>query len=287
MPKKQKKEIKPALLVIDIQNTYLQYIPDADKDADRDGSTNLEEYMAGSDPTHYDPTEQDLVLRWTNTVIRGPTRGGEYTIVMKIAIENQGNDTFPEGTLMVCVSSDPDLDSGDTLIGEVSIPPIKGGYVKTKRVRGRVALNTTAPRIYFIACAQSGRQASIPAVEEVQGGVDLGVELLGLDKSGPNKRGEYTVRGSISATNTGHLPSGKCEFQVYSSADEIFDGADIALFEKPKVLPKLLPGNRRARSFSYTVGEEAGGGYLIIKVDSGDSIQETDEANNEIAQPRP
>jgi len=33
MPKKQKKEIKPALLVIDIQNTYLQYIPDADKDA--------------------------------------------------------------------------------------------------------------------------------------------------------------------------------------------------------------------------------------------------------------
>lgn len=32
MPKKQKQEIKPALLVIDIQNTYLQYIPDDDKE---------------------------------------------------------------------------------------------------------------------------------------------------------------------------------------------------------------------------------------------------------------
>jgi len=33
MPKKQKHKIKPALLVIDVQNTYLQYIPDDDKEA--------------------------------------------------------------------------------------------------------------------------------------------------------------------------------------------------------------------------------------------------------------
>lgn len=29
----QNKKIKPALLVIDIQNTYLKYIPDKDKEA--------------------------------------------------------------------------------------------------------------------------------------------------------------------------------------------------------------------------------------------------------------
>jgi hypothetical protein len=164
---------------------------------------------------------------------------------------------------------------------------MKPGKVLKKKFSGKANLPTDIPNLWFIGVVEVGGEESDLCQLCLDGGVDLIGELNGLTRTGPDKRGKHKVNGTLSIKNNRHLPSGKFEAQVYYSDDAVWDMSDEALLRKPKNISGLLHGKPKSARFRYRFDRDPSNGYLIIVVDTKDTIDEMDEGNNTVSIPCP
>ena len=107
-------------------------------------------------------------------------------------------------------------------------------------------------------------------------GPDLVATWNQITLTGPDKKGFYKAKGSVTVSNQGNMPSNSCLLDVYS-IDELHP-----ILKKLLKIKKLKPGfsmvrNFVARGLSLIGGSEH---LFTVSVDSSNMVTETNEENN-------
>ena len=118
---------------------------------------------------------------------------------------------------------------------------------------------------------------------EIQG-VDLAGRWLQAGVKGP-KRGRYVVTGKYALASD--VPAGAFLLQVYLSGDDILDGGDVPLLKKPRRVRKLPGGKTVKGGFKAKVDDDPAGRYLILDLDTQNTVAEADEDNNRVVRQLP
>ena len=223
-------------------------------------------------------------VTWTEYKITPTTDTGIYAVTGKVSIVNNGDDLSPRnGTLELFTSADSVLDDGDAMNKKMTVYGLEPGEPVSMGFFFETELPTGLSKVYLLAAVENMNGISAAGAQEVAGGVDLTAHWSGLTLSGPDSDGGYRVLGSYALINNGSLPSTPFNVQVYFSTDAALDSWDKPLLSDEQTILSVAAGESRTRSFSSDLSQDPKGGYLIIKVDSGNTIEELDEGNNEIA----
>ena len=222
-------------------------------------------------------------VTWMEYKVAPSTETGKYAVTGKVSIVNNGDDLSPRnGALKLFTSTDDVLDDGDALNKEMTVYGLDPGKAVSMGFFFETELPTALSKVYLLAAVENMNGISAASAQEVAGGVDLTAHWSGLTLSGPDSDGSYRVLGSYSLINNGSLPTTPFNVQVFFSTDAALDSWDKPLLSDAQTILSLDAGESRTRSFSTNLDQDPKGGYLIVKVDSGDAIEELDEGNNEI-----
>ena len=119
------------------------------------------------------------------------------------------------------------------------------------------------------------REGSNGEVPPVLLGPDLVGEWNQITLTGPNKKGLYKVKGSVTVSNRGNIPSNACLMGVYHT-----DALHMML-KKPLKVKKLKPGFNIIKKFvTRGIALNAGDNLFTVSVDLENRVAETNEENN-------
>ena len=223
----------------------------------------------------------DLKIKWIKLIIKGPNKKGLYNINGKVKITNIGNQVsgkckfgiyYPEGGSLIFKKPK----------NVKKLKPSKS-IIKKFQVKG-LNIPTDTSGIFIAEVDPDNRINEINEdnniAEKQVNGVDLRGEWLKV-KNKKLKKNRYRIKGKYVIESD--LPAGKFHVQAYLSENSILDGNDTPLFKKPRKIKKIKGGKQIRDSFKSKVKYNPSGDYLILKLDTENSIAETDEGNNEIS----
>jgi uncharacterized repeat protein (TIGR01451 family) len=103
--------------------------------------------------------------------------------------------------------------------------------------------------------------------EETAGPEDLKMKWDKIIINGPNKKERYKAKGKITLQNGSGVAVSGFEVQVYYSEDEIWDGGDVSLLKKSRMIKNLNPGKRKRVKFKALFDHDPSAGYFIVKLE--------------------
>ena len=258
--------------------TVLQVIPSA---VDALGKSMPVE---GYDGTVF-PTAQGGIpaqITWDSLNITSSGLSGFFTVTGRITAANQGTLNIPTGNLKIYASDNQFLDGGDTLLHQIAVFGIAPGGSVSRGFIFSASLPSDQSVFYLLAVLDTSQGQSLPGVKQISGGLDLTASWTTFTVNPPDFFGQFRASGKFLVKNIGGLPSPSFKVQVYHSTDAHWDAGDTPLLSTPRSVTGLNAGASISVLFNTTFTSNPSGTYVIIKVDSQNNINESNETNNEI-----
>jgi hypothetical protein len=227
----------------------------------------------------------DLVVSSVTAPLRAAARS---SIVVSDATANTGANPVPASTTAFYVSTNFNLDPGDTRLPQSrAVPPLSVGGSSAGSTQ--VMLPDLAPGSwYLLAAADDGNLVA----ESNEGNntrfatILVGPDLAFLTLSAPLSAGAgSTISVNDTLRNNGADAAGASTIRFYLSLNTAFDGTDIALGASRDVGPLAANGSSSGVTSVTLPQGYAGAYYLIAVADAGNTVAEAVETNNIAARP--
>ncbi|MEB3188968.1 MAG: CARDB domain-containing protein [Snowella sp.] len=220
-------------------------------------------------------------LSSSSSVNAGSTLSVSYTV------NNQGNATAASNTTQFYLSTDNSLDAADTLIGSSAVSSISAN--KSKNISFSATVNSNlAPGNYYLFAKADGNNQVIESNESnnlISKAITINAAAkadLNINAIAPSSVlvGGTSLSLNYKIANLGNASAASSLTKFYLSTDALLDGADTVL--GTDTVSSLAAGANTNRSVSLTLasGLNQGAYYLFAQADSGNTVSESNEANN-------
>lgn len=238
------------------------------------------------------PPGKDLIVNSfsasTSSIVTGDT------VSVNATVRNQGADTSGASSLGYYISNDAVFDASDILIGTsaiTSLNTLTTSSAQNLEFVYQASYGTGSKYILFVADngnivaeSQEGNNVSALAIEVLPKIVLpdlLPTNLALVNTSIPLENGNIEFSYQLE-NQGGALGSGPFTLSYYLSNDDIFDDNDIFIISDP-VSPNEIPeGESLSKGLFNPYNPTWGSGtrYLLVRVDAGNTVPESNEANN-------
>ena len=258
------------------------------------GGTFTAQYAAQNDGSQNPPTSPDL----TAAVLppRRPTpsavAGTPGRAVVRITNGGATAVSAPVGVALA-VSPDTFLDPEDPVVNTVT-RPLRLAPGRSRNVVVNFAYPDSLENGNYLLLARADAGGAVAEKDETNNvgaaAAPVNVAQPFVDLSGsfqsvrPGRAPVRTVGATLLLRNGGNVPvNGPVTLSLLASADEVADGADVTLATLPRTF-RIKPNAARRVNLRLPLpaGLAAGTYRLIARIDSGGTIAESDEANNDV-----
>lgn len=220
-------------------------------------------------------------LSSSSSVNAGSTLSVSYTV------NNQGNATAASNNTQFYLSTDNSLDAADTLIGSSAVSSLSAG--KSKNISFSATVNSSlAPGNYYLFAKADGNNQVIESNESnnlISKAITINAAAkadLTINAIAPSSVlvGGTSLSLNYNIANLGNASAASNLTKFYLSTDTLLDGADTVL--GTDTVSSLAAGANTNRSVSLTLASSLNQGsyYLFAQADSGNTVSESNEANN-------
>ena len=220
-------------------------------------------------------------LSSSSSVNAGSTLSVSYTV------NNQGNATAASNNTQFYLSTDNSLDAADTLIGSSAVSSLSAG--KSKNISFSATVNSSlALGNYYLFAKADGNNQVIESNESnnlISKAITINAAAkadLTINAIAPSSVlvGGTSLSLNYNIANLGNASAASNLTKFYLSTDTLLDGADTVL--GTDTVSSLAAGANTNRSVSLTLasGLNQGSYYLFAQADSGNTVSESNEANN-------
>ena len=207
-------------------------------------------------------------------------------ITANYTVRNQGGAEAPASQVRFYWSANALLDPADTLLASAHITGIGPETSRAEEITLTIPANAAVGAYYLIAEADAAkvvlecRETNNTTARSIHIGGDLVVSTLGAPAA---LAAGAQFAASDTTKNQGSLDTAGSFTYFYLSTDPVLSTGDTLLGTR-RVDP-LAPGQVSTGSTTLTLpsGTIAGSYYLFAKADGGNSVAETQEANNMIS----
>jgi hypothetical protein len=205
------------------------------------------------------------------------------SVSISAATKNNGLGLTPASITSFYLSTNSALDSGDALVGSMSIPPLGPGDSYSGTTTLEIPPGTPFGKYYIIAKADDSK--AITETNESNNTrcatVTLAPDLIVSVLAAPATAGGGTIINVTDSTkNNGPCPAPVSSTYYYFSTNTTLDAGDMLLGSR--LIPELSVGESSTGGVSLTLPADltAGKYYIIAKADGANAVFETSETNN-------
>jgi subtilase family serine protease len=222
----------------------------------------------------------DLVL---DALTVPATGGAGTTISVTDTTRNAGGGDATATATRFYLSTNPQLDAGDAMIGARAVPALAPSAASSGTASLAIPAGTTAGGYWIIARAD-GDDALVETNDgnnTLARGIVIGADLVVASLTVPADGGAgLVISVSDTTKNQSTSAAGASTTRFYLSSDWVLDAADVALGSRAVAALAAGASSSGTTRLSIPSGTATGAYYLIARADGDDAVSEVYENNN-------
>lgn len=236
-------------------------------------------------------TKPDLTIQDFDVTPRAIAPGGSIDI--SLTLLNIGGSQAASSQIQLYLSKDLTIDAGDLNLAYGTIDPVEaGGQISVSGEDIFLPDDVASGTWYALAMAdaefeidETNENNNLASVSIVVQGETADLQIGSVSIYPLVITPNTNVRVSSVVYNAGNALASNVKITYYLSSDELFDAADKKLFDEST--RTLSPKATVLLSGGFTIQSDFAPGqyFLIGMVDKDNSVNESDETNNQVVQP--